>query len=141
MCLVLLCVLRLTNFGFVQCLHLSSLRNFARVCCYVLRASPRKHRVCAVLFPRPILSLYACFCHVFVMRTLICRTNIGFVNCFSLGSLLKRLYAYLCHVMLCILRLTTISFVRCISLGSLLQFYSLQLQPCIGHVLLRVFFY
>ena len=49
----LLYVLRLTNFGFVQCLHLGSLLNFARVRFHVLRASPRKHQVCAVLFPRP----------------------------------------------------------------------------------------
>ena len=65
----MLCALRLTNVGFVQCLHLGSLWNFARVCFYVLRASPRKHRVCAVLFPRPLLSLYACL-SCFVMRTL-----------------------------------------------------------------------
>ena len=99
-----------------------------------------EHRVCAVLFPRPLLSLHACACHVFVMRTLICLTNIGFVHCLSLGSLLKSLYAYLCHVMLCVLHLKNISFVQCISIGSLLQCYSLQLQPCIGHVFLCVFF-
>ena len=136
MCLVLLCVLRLTtDFGFVQCLHLGSLWNFARLFFYVLRASPRKHRVCVVLFPRPLFSLYACVCHFFVIRTL--PPIIGFVHyCFSLGSLLKSLYAYLCHVMLCVLRLTNISFVQCISLGSLLV-YTL----CICHVLLCVFFY
>ena len=63
-CFVLLCVLRLTNFEFVHCLHLSSLWNFARVCFYVLRTSPRKNRVCAVVFPQPLLSLYAYACYV-----------------------------------------------------------------------------
>ena len=82
MCLVLLYVLRLTNFGFVQCLHLGSLWNFARVRFHVLRASPRKHQVCAVLFPRPLLSLYACVCHG--LLCVLCLTNIGFVQCFSL---------------------------------------------------------
>ena len=82
MCRVLLYVLRLTNFGFVQCLHLGSLWNFARVRFHVLRASPRKHQVCAVLFPRPLLSLYACVCHG--LLCVLCLTNIGFVQCFSL---------------------------------------------------------
>ena len=82
MCRVLLYVLRLTNFGFVQCLHLGSLWNFARVRFHVLRPSPRKHQVCAVLFPRPLLSLYACVCHG--LLCVLCLTNIGFVQCFSL---------------------------------------------------------
>ena len=43
--------------------------------------------------------------------------------------------AYVCHVMLRVLRLTNISFVQCFSLGSLLSFHSY-----IGHVLLWVFF-
>ena len=67
----MLCALRVTNIGFVQCLHLGFPFNFALVCFYVLRASPRKHRVCAVLFPQPLLSLYACvfffqlFCYAY----------------------------------------------------------------------------
>ena len=82
MCRVLLYVLCLTNFGFVQCLHLGSLWNFARVRFHVLRASPGKHQGCAVLFPRPLLSLYACVCHG--LLCVLCLTNIGFVQCFSL---------------------------------------------------------
>ena len=166
MFVIMLCALRLTNIGLVQCLRVGSLWNFARVgflcfacfasqtpglpcsartlvpfgilhaCVYVLRASPRKHRVCAVLFPRPLFSLYACVCHVLPQKHRICAvlfsrfpfktfvrlcfsrfvmrislTNIGFVQCLSLGPLLG-LYAYLCRVMLCVLRLKNISFVR-----------------------------
>ena len=70
MFVIMLCA-RLTNIGLVQCLRVSSLWNFARVC-YVLRASPRKHRVCAVLFPRPLLSLYACVCHVLPHKHRVC---------------------------------------------------------------------
>ena len=97
------CVLRLADTGFaVQCSHLGSLWNFARVCflcfacfasqtpglpcsartsvpfgilhacVYVSRASPRKHRVCAVLFPRLLLSLYACVCHVLPHKHQVC---------------------------------------------------------------------
>ena len=77
MCLVSLCVLRLTNFGFVQCSHLGSLWNFARVCFYVLRASPRKHRVCAVLFPLPFPLEFVRLC----LPCVLCLTNISFVHC------------------------------------------------------------
>ena len=41
-------------------------------CVYVLRASPRKHRICAVLFPRLLLSLYACVCHVLPHKHRVC---------------------------------------------------------------------
>ena len=113
LCYVMLCVLRLTNIGFVQCFcprfpiefvrlcvafcytYFASqtsglcsactsvpIWNFARVRFHVLRASPRKHQVCAVLFPRPLLSLYACVCHG--LLCVLCLTNIGFVQCFSL---------------------------------------------------------
>ena len=117
----------------VQWLHLSFLWNFARVCFYVLRASPCKHRVCAVLFPRPLLSLYACVCHV--LLCIFSLTNIGFVQCFSLGSLLKSLYAYVSHVLLCVFSVTNIGFVQCFSLGSLLK----SLYAYVSHVLLCVF--
>ena len=99
LCLSLLCALRLTNIGLVQCLRVCSLWNFARVCflcfacfasqtpglpcsartsvpfgilhacVYVLRASPRSS---AVLFPRPLLSLYACVCHVLPHKHRVC---------------------------------------------------------------------
>ena len=98
----MLCALRLTNIGLVQCLRVGSLWNFARVCflcfacfasqtpglpcsartsvplgilhscVYALRASPRKHRVCAVLFPWPLLSLYAGVCHVLPHKHVVC---------------------------------------------------------------------
>ena len=68
---------------------------------------PCKHRVFAMLFPRPLLSLYACVCHV--LLCVLCLINIGFVQCFSLGSILKCLYAYFCHVLLCVLCLTNIA--------------------------------
>ena len=57
---------------------------FVRLCllCYVKRTSPHKHQVCAVFFPRPLLSLYACVCHG--LLCVLCLTNIGFVQCFSL---------------------------------------------------------
>ena len=102
MFVIRLCALRLTNIGLVQCLRVGCLWNFARVCflcfacfasqtpglpcsartsvpfgilhacVYVLRASPRKHRVCAVLFPRPLLCLYACVCHVLPQKHRVC---------------------------------------------------------------------
>ena len=121
-CFFMFCVLRLANTGFVQCLHLGSLSNFARVCFYVLRASPRKHRVCTVLFPRPLLSFYACVCHILLCVP--CITNIEFVQCFSLGSLLKRLYAYVPHVLLCVFSPINVGFVQCLSLGPLLSLYA-----------------
>ena len=80
---------------------------------YVLRALPRKHR----LFPRPLLSLYACVCYV--LLCVLCLANIWFVQCFSLGFLFKSLYAYVCHFLLCVLCLTNIGFVQCFSLGLL----------------------
>ena len=92
-----------------------------------------EHRVCAVLFPRPLLSLHACACHVFVMRTLPHKHRVCALP-FS-RFILKSLYAYLCHVMLCVLHLKNISFVQCISIGSLLSVHA-----CIGHVFLCVFF-
>ena len=150
MCFVSLFVLRLTNIGFVQCLHLGSLWNFARVCFYVLRTSPRIHRVCEVLFPRPLLSLYACVCHIMLCALRL--TNIGFVQCFSLGSLVS-LYAYVSRfvmrtsphkhrvcvvlaprfrlefctrvLMFRVLCLTNIRFVQCPSLGPLFKFLRL----------------
>ena len=134
-------------------LFLRSPLKFVRLCLsyYVMRTSPHKHRVCAVLaprfplvfctrvllcfayfasqtpslcivlFPRPLLSLYACVCHVFLC--VLCLTNIGFLQCFSLGSLLKSLYA-VCHVLFCVFYLTNIGFVQCLCLGPLLGLYA-----------------
>ena len=49
------------------------------------RASPLKRRVCVVLSLGPLLHLYAFACHVLfcVLRL----SNIGFVQCVSLGPL------------------------------------------------------
>ena len=118
MFVIMLCALRLTNIGLVQCLRVGFLLNFARVCFCVLRASPRKHWVCAVLFPRA--PFWVCTL-VFVT---FCLTNIGFVQCFSLGSLLKSLYAYVSHVLWCVFSLANIGFVQCLSLGPLLSLYA-----------------
>ena len=109
---------------------------FVRYFCYVMLCVlwPHKHRVCECFsLGLPFLKrLYSYVCHVlFCVFSL---TNIGFVQCLSLGPLLT-LYAYLCHVMLRVLRLTNISFVQCCSLGSLLS-----LHAYIGHVLMCVFF-
>ena len=126
-CTLMLRALRLTNIGFVQCLQLGSLWNFARVCFYVLRASPRKHRVCSALFPRPLLIFYARVCHV--LLCVLCLTNIGFVQCFSLGSLSKSLYAYLSRVLLlCVFSLANMGFVQCLSLGPPVKFVRLSLS-------------
>ena len=110
---------------------------FVRLCllCYVMHASPHKHRVCVALFPRfpfEFVRLYVSFCYAYFasqtsglcsactsvsfgilhpcvfMFCVLCLTNIGFVQCFSLGSLLKSLYAFVCHVLLCAPCLTNI---------------------------------
>ena len=116
MYLVSLCVLRLTNFGFVQSLHLGSLWNFARVCflcfaCFALQTPG----LCSAFPSAPFEFVRLCL-SCFVMRTLphkhrvcavlfsrftfkrfvvlclshflflLCLTNIGLVSAFSLGS-------------------------------------------------------
>ena len=113
MCLVSLCVLRPTNFGFVQCLYLGSLWNFAHVCFNVLLASPRKHRVCERFFASAFVRL--CLSR-FVMRTLPHKHRV----CAVLFSRFpfKSVYAYVCHVLLCVLCLTNIVFVSAFPSGS-----------------------
>ena len=68
---------------------------FVRLCllCYVMRTSPHKHRVCAVLFSRFPLNFVRLCLLCYVMLCVLRLTNIGFVQCFSLGSLFS-LYAY-----------------------------------------------
>ena len=120
------CVLRLANTGFVQCFSLGPFLSLYACVCHVL---PHKHRVCAVLFSRFSFKKFVRLCFSrFVMR-IQSLTNIGFVQCLSLDPLLS-FYAYLCLVMLCVLRLKNISFVQCFSLGSLKS-----LHAYIGHVL------
>ena len=133
-------------------LFLRSPLKFVRLCLsyYVIRTSPHKHRVCEVLFPRfpcefvrlcvsfryayfasqtsglcsactsvPFGILHACA----FMFCVLCLTNIGFVQCFSLGSLLKSLYA-VSHVLFCVFSLTHMGFVQCLCLGPLLSLYA-----------------
>ena len=99
----------------------SVLFGILHACVFMFCVLRHKHRVCAVLFPRLLLSFYACVCHV--LLCVLCLTNIGFVQCFSLASLLKSLYAYVCRALLCVLCLTNIGFVKCLSLGPLLSLY------------------
>ena len=110
----------------------SVLFGILHACVFMFCVLRHKHRVCAVLFPRLLLSFYAYVCRA--LLCVLCLTNIGFVKCLSLGPLLS-LYVYLCHVMLCVLHLTNISFVQCFSPSSLLS-----LHAYIGPVLLCVFF-
>ena len=63
----------------------------------LMRTLPYKHRVCECFFLFH-KRLYSNACHV--LLCVFSLTNIGFVQCLSLGPLL-RLYVYLCHVMLC----------------------------------------
>ena len=65
-----------------------------------MRTLPQKHRVCECFsLGLPFLKrLYSNVCHV--LLCVFSLTNIGFVQCLSLGPLLS-LYFYLCHVMLC----------------------------------------
>ena len=95
MCLVSLCILRLTNIGFVQCFSLGSLVSlFACVSRFVMHTSPHKHRVCAVLFSRFPFKKFLRLClSRFVMPTLPHKHRV--CECFSLGfPFLKRLYSF-----------------------------------------------
>ena len=96
-CHIMLCALRLTNIGFVQCFSLGSLVSlYAYVSRFVMRTSPHKHRVCAVLAPRFRLE----FCTRVFMFCVLCLTNIRFVQCLSLGPLFKFLrLSFSCYVM------------------------------------------
>ena len=108
LCLVSLCVLRLKNFGFVNLCACTSVP-FGILHACVIMFCVRKHRVCAVFFPRPLLSFYACVYHV--LLCVFSLTNIGIVQCFSLGPLLS-LYA-LIFVMLCCMYFASQTSVLC----------------------------
>ena len=58
-CVFMFCVLRLAYTGFAKCFS----HKFVRLCLsyYVMRTSPNKHRVCAVLFPR-FPCEFVCLC-------------------------------------------------------------------------------
>ena len=73
----------------------------------LVRTLPHKHRVCECFsLGLPFLKrLYSNVCRI--LLRVISLTNIGFVQCLSLGPLLN-LYAYLGHVMLCVLCLSNI---------------------------------
>ena len=96
----MLCALRLTNIRFVQCFSLSSLNcEFVRLCVsfryayFASQTSGLCNACTSVLFG----ILHACVFMFCVLRL----TNISFVQCFSLGSLLS-LHAYIGHVLLCV---------------------------------------
>ena len=99
-------VLRLANTGFVQCFYLRFPSPFAYVYLFCQCASPRKHRVCAVLLssvPFPfcirLFVLSVCFAsqtpglccasllHTFVCVSVLCLANSGFVLCCFLPPL------------------------------------------------------
>ena len=66
----------------------------------VIRTLPHKHRVfeCFSLGLAFLKRLHSNVCHV--LLCVFSLTNIGFVQCLSLGPVLS-LYAFLCYVMLC----------------------------------------
>ena len=91
-----------TSFGSEFLAMRSVLKSFY-ACAYayaLMRTLPHKHRVCECFsLGLPFLKrLYSNVCHV--LLCVFSLTNVGFVQCLFLGSLLS-LYAYLCHVMLC----------------------------------------
>ena len=92
---------------------------FVRLClsCYVMRSLPHKHRLCAVHFSGfPFKKLVRLCLSRIVMRTLPHKHRV--CECFSLGlPFLKRLYSYVCLVLLCVFSLTNIGFVQCLSLA------------------------
>ena len=73
----------------------------------LMRNLPHKHRVCECFsLGLPFLKrLYSNVCRI--LLRVFSLIIIGFVQCLSLGPLLS-LYAYLCHVMLCVLCLSNI---------------------------------
>ena len=89
----------------------------------LMRTLPQKHRVCECFsLGLPFLKrLYSNVCHV--LLCVFSLTNIGFVQCLSLGPLLS-LYVYLCHVMLCYVMRTLPHKHLC----HVIQYYALLLQ-------------
>ena len=79
-----------------------------------MRALPRKHRVCVVLFPWLHL-VYTLNFGIFsdVVRVRVFLTNIGFVQCYSLGSRFVCTLCQLCSrsdVLVCVHCLTNMGF-------------------------------
>ena len=89
-CSVLLCVLRLTNNGFVQCFSLRLPSPFAHVCLLCWCASSRKQRVCVVLFPSAPFPVCTC---LFVVLVCFVSQTTGLCSAFSFGSL-PRLHTF-----------------------------------------------
>ena len=83
LCYVMLCVLRLTNIGFVQCFCPRFPIEFVRVCvafCYTYFAS-QTSGLCSACTSVPFGILHACVFMSCVLRL----ANTRFVQCFSLG--------------------------------------------------------
>ena len=94
---------------------------------YVLRASPRKHRVCrAVLAPPFPLE----FCTRVFMFCVLRLANTGYVQCFSLGPF------WVCTLVFVTFCLTNIGFVQCFSVGSLLIKF---VRLCFSRFVMRIF--
>ena len=96
---------------------------FVRFCLsrIVLRTSPHKHRVCAVLFPWSPWSLYAYVCYVMLCYVMLCYVMLCYV---------MLCYVMLCYVMLCVLRLTNIGFVQCFCPRFPIEFVRLCVAFC-----------
>ena len=101
----MLCVLRLANTGFVQCFYLRFPSPFAHVYLFCQCASPRKHRVCAVL----LSSVPFPFCtRLFVLSVCFASQTPGLCSASIFGSL-PLLHTFICFVT--VLRLANTGFV------------------------------
>ena len=98
-------VLRLANTGFVQCFYLRFPSPFAHVYLFCQCASPRKHRVCAVL----LSSVPFPFCiRLFVLSVCFASQTPGLCSASIFGSL-PLLHTFICFVS--VLRLANTGFV------------------------------
>ena len=116
-CIYVLKILGLTLFA--QCFSLGSfVRLHLHVSRLIMRTSPNKHRVCAVLAPR--FSLKFCT-RVFLCFACFASQTPGLCSAFPSATfefVRLCLYACVCHVLLCALCLTNIGFVSTFPSGS-----------------------
>ena len=103
---------------------------FVRVCLspIVLRTSPHKHRVCAMLFPRSPLKFVRLCLLCYVMRT---SSHKHRVCALLLPSVPFWVCTLMCHVLLYVLRLTTFGFVQRLHLGSLWILHACVFMFCL----------
>ena len=143
-CHVLFSVLCLTNIGFVQCFSLGSLLSlYAYMLRFVMRTSPHKLRVCALLTPQFPLEfctrVFLCFAYFASQKPGLCSgfpsAPFEFVRlcllCYVMPSSPYRQTSGLCSActsvpfgilhacvfMFCVLRLANTGFVQCFSLS------------------------